>query len=82
MSRHIAYARKSFGLSQIIAFLRGDKQTVSPCVDRMAALDDPRTRKALAGLPAHLLRDIGAVDVREQVAQPPAEGQALIRHLW
>ena len=34
----------------------------------------------LAGLPAHILRDIGVVELRPDA--PPAEGDALRKHLW
>lgn len=59
-----------------------DKQRLSLCRDRMAALDDPRTRRAIAGLPSHLLRDIGVVELRHGDAGPCVEGEALRRHLW
>ncbi len=61
-----------------IGFTAADKPSL--CTDRMAALDDPTTRRALAELPPHLLSDIGVV------ADPgPAtriEGEALRKHLW
>ncbi|CAM3350077.1 protein of unknown function [Paracoccus aminovorans] len=66
----------------VLGVLRRDKPTLSVCPDRMAALDDPATRKALADLPAHLLRDIGVPDMRSTEAAPPQEGDALRRHLW
>lgn len=60
-----------------------DKQALSVSTDRMTALDDPRTRRALAGLPVHLLRDVGVQDARSDTAQiDPPEGEALRRHLW
>ncbi|WP_347266667.1 DUF1127 domain-containing protein [Paracoccus sp. (in: a-proteobacteria)] len=48
----------------------------------MAQLDDPRTRRALADLPAHILQDIGVTDNRSPAAMPLAEGEALRRHFW
>lgn len=69
-------------LSRLFAMLRGDKPSLSPCLDRMAALDNPATRKALADLPEHLLRDIGVADTRSDAAAPSQEGDALRRHLW
>lgn len=52
--------------------------------DRMAALDDPATRKALADLPQHLLRDIGVIGhaLPDGPAEDPSGGEALRRHLW
>jgi hypothetical protein len=70
-------ARMLFGV------LRRDKPSLSPCADRMAALDHPATRKALADLPSHLLRDIGVADMRSEAGTAPLqEGDALRRHLW
>ncbi|GLK62992.1 MULTISPECIES: DUF1127 domain-containing protein [Paracoccus] len=69
-------ARMLFGV------LRRDKPGLSSCPDRMAALDHPETRKALAELPPHLLRDIGASDARSDTTPVPQEGDALRRHLW
>ncbi|KRW94734.1 DUF1127 domain-containing protein [Paracoccus sp. MKU1] len=71
------------GLTRLLfGVLRRDKPSLSPCIDRMAALDHPATRKALADLPEHLLRDIGVADTRSDTASPSQEGDALRRHLW
>ena len=86
MSKSSAFHRPEgiwAGLTRRLAGLRrGDKPSLSQCRDRMAALDDPATRKALADLPAHLLRDIGVPDMRSTEAAPQQEGDALRRHLW
>ncbi|SIR14553.1 protein of unknown function [Paracoccus thiocyanatus] len=78
---HMA-ARRFLGLTgRILAILRRravDKQTL--CVDRMAALDDPATRRALAHLPPHLLRDVGVDGPVGSSAR--VEGEALRKHLW
>lgn len=76
--------RLGLGLFRFLGLEPGDKQALSPCRDRMAALDDPRTRRALAGLPAHLLRDIGVVELRQGAdsAGDAVQGEALRRHLW
>lgn len=63
-----------------------NKQALSCCTDRMAALNDPATRRALAELPPHLLRDVGVVDQGQHepgadlTTQPP--GEALRNHMW
>lgn len=70
-------------LARLLLSRPGDKQTLSFCTNRMAALDDPQTRRALAGLPPHLLRDIGVHDACSDNAPiEPPEGEALRRHLW
>ncbi|MDF3854872.1 DUF1127 domain-containing protein [Paracoccus sp. P2] len=69
-------------LPRLFALLRRDKPSLSPCLDRMAALDHPATRRALADLPEHLLRDIGVTDTRSDAATPSQDGEALRRHLW
>ena len=70
------------GLFRLFGLGPRDKQALSPCRDRMAALDDPRTRRAIADLPSHLLRDISVVELRHGHAGPGVEGEALRRHLW
>ncbi len=75
------------GLVQRLASVLGlrvtNKQTVSHRTDRMAALDDPATRRALAELPEHLLRDVGVPSMGHPTLAPDApEGEALRRHLW
>ncbi len=72
--------RHGLGLFRFFGLEPRDKQGLSVCRDRMSALDDPQTRRALAGLPAHILRDIGVVELRPDA--PPAEGDALRKHLW
>ena len=70
------------GLTRLLAGpRRPDKHSLSPCRDRMAALNDAATRRALAELPPHLLRDIGVADMRSDTAPLPT-GEALRRHLW
>lgn len=72
--------RLGLGLFRFFGLEPRDKQGLSVCRDRMSALDDPQTRRAIAGLPAHLLRDIGVVELRSDPA--PIEGEALRKHLW
>lgn len=70
-------------LSAMLGFATADKPAISPCPDRMSALNDPATRRALADLPPHLLVDIG---VRGQSRFEPQtnapEGEALRNHMW
>ena len=70
-------------LSAMLGLDVTNKQAVSNCADRMSALSDPATRRALADLPAHLLLDIG---VRVQSPHTPPtvspEGEALRNHMW
>lgn len=86
MSKSSAFHRPEgiwAGLTRRLAGLRRrDKPSLSQCRDRMAALDDPATRRALAELPAHLLRDVGVADMRSDRAAPLPDGEALRRHLW
>lgn len=70
------------GLARLFQALRGHKPVLSVCTDRMAALDDPRTRRALAYLPPHILQDIGVTDNRDAATTPLPEGEALRRHFW
>ena len=49
-------------LSAMLGFTAANKQGVSCRTDRMAALNDPATRRALAELPPHLLKDIGLTE--------------------
>lgn len=83
MAYHLATERQATGLAARFLALFGlkmtNKQTL--CVDRMAALDDPATRRALADLPAHLLLDIGAVSAAPGKT-PEVEGAALRHHMW
>ena len=72
--------RLGLGLFRFFGLQPRDKQGLSVCRDRMAALDDPQTRRALADLPSHILRDIGVVELRPDA--PSVEGEALRRHLW
>ena len=70
-------------LSVMLGFAAADKPAISPCPDRMSALNDPATRRALAELPAHLLLDIGVRDQRHSEPRTDApEGEALRNHLW
>jgi hypothetical protein len=49
----------------------------------MSALDDPETRRAIADLPEHLLRDIGVRNQRIRQPDPETpDGEALRRHMW
>ncbi|MCV2447794.1 hypothetical protein [Paracoccus sp. DMF] len=84
MSHDLANSRPQGWLGRRLFRLFGleprDKQGLSLCRDRMAALDDPRTRRAIADLPSHLLRDIGVVELRP--GDTAVEGEALRRHLW
>lgn len=86
MLRNSSLGAQSGIFRRIAAILRlpfGDKQALSVCADRMAALNDPSTRRALAGLPQHLLRDIGVKDARiDEAPVNSPEGEALRRHLW
>lgn len=70
-------------LATVLGLRKTNKQGLSRSCDRMSALDDPATRRALAGLPEHLLHDIGAGSL---AANPPAhdlpEGEALRQHSW
>ncbi|MTH64639.1 hypothetical protein GL284_10175 [Paracoccus sp. DK608] len=83
MARNIATERQTTGFAERILMLLGlgktDKQTL--CTDRMSALDDPATRQALAGLPEHILRDVGVISAAPDKVTP-VEGQALRDHLW
>lgn len=83
MSDHSLLARQPLGLVARILAAFGlpvaDKPSLCP-TDRMAALDDPATRKALADLPPYLLRDVGVIG--HVAPDHPAEGDALRRHLW
>lgn len=86
MFRDLATATRP-GLFRRLATMLGrwsdDKQTVSCSLDRMSALNDPATRRALAKLPPHLLRDVGTVDQgRHEPATDTPEGEALRRHMW
>ncbi|XQZ41966.1 DUF1127 domain-containing protein [Paracoccus yeei] len=82
MSYDYAPVRRPLGLADRILTLLGFsvKDKSSLCTDRMAALDDPATRKALAHLPSHLLRDIGVTAIN--TPDPRVEGEALRKHLW
>lgn len=81
MSFNYTDTPRSRGLvAKILSFCgigRGDK----PCLyrSRMDALDDPATRKALAGLSPHALRDIG---VHQTAPSRPVAGDALRQHMW
>ncbi|WP_246184786.1 hypothetical protein [Paracoccus aestuariivivens] len=51
--------------------------------DRMAALDDPATRKALAELPPHLLQDIGVSgSAPQRGGTQSVDGEVLRKYLW
>lgn len=89
MSHDFAEIRQPQGLvTRIMTFLGlrpVDKSSL--CEDRMSALDHPATRRAIANLPPHMLRDIGAVDAaphpkpaRTAASQIP--GQSLRDHSW
>lgn len=85
MSHDFAEIRQPQGLAtRLMTFLglcRRDKSCL--CADRMAALDHPSTRRAIAHLPPHMLRDIGAVDAApHRHAMPYVPGQALRDHSW
>lgn len=70
-------------IAQTLGLRQNDKQPLSTCYDRMQALDDRETRRAIANLPPHLLRDIGVLGYRrEDSRHPTPEGEALRRHLW
>ncbi len=72
-------------LSVLLGFAVANKQTVSCRADRMAALNDPATRRALAELPPHLLMDVGVVSQAHRetgTATTPPDGEALRRHMW
>lgn len=70
------------GLNRLLALIHRDKPVLSRPRGRGEALDDPRTRRALAHLPPHILRDIGVTDNRADDAAPADEGDALRRHFW
>lgn len=82
MPHDYAPLRQPLGLAtRLLTFLglvTTDKSCL--CADRMAALDDPATRKAIAHLPPHMLRDIGVPG--PSAASARVEGEALRRHLW
>lgn len=85
MTRNIATERRTVGFAErlfmLLGLMRQDKQTVYLTkVDRMAALDDPATQKALAHLPQHLLLDIGIVNASPMTTK--VEGDALRHHMW
>lgn len=83
MSDRFMSARQPLGfVARILAaFGRPVRDKPTLCnTDRMAQLDDPATRKALAGLPPHLLRDIGIIGHVD--AHTAVDGDALRRHLW
>ena len=70
-------------LSALLGLAGTNKQALSCSTDRMSALNDPATRRALAELPAHLLLDIGVRDQRHSEPRTDApEGEALRNHLW
>lgn len=70
-------------LSNLLGFDAVDKQSLSRCADRMTALDDPATRRALADLPPELLLDIGVRDLSHHLPMPELpDGDALRRHMW
>lgn len=85
MSHDFAEIRQPQGLATRLMTFLGlrprDKSCL--CEDRMAALDHPATRRAIANLPPHMLRDIGAVDAapRPQTTRD-VPGQALRDHSW
>lgn len=82
LAEYPAPTRLALGLARLFGRLSRDKQALSACNDRMAVLDDPATRRALANLDAHTLRDIGVVDLRRQDAPVSVDGESLRRHLW
>lgn len=57
-------------LATVLGLRKTNKQGLSRSCDRMSALDDPATRRALAGLPEHLLHDIGVAESGDQSASP------------
>ena len=71
-------------IAQTLGLRQNDKQPLSSRYDRMQALDDRETRRAIANLPPHLLRDIGVPggDRQQDDRHPTPEGEALRRHLW
>ncbi|MFC3528441.1 hypothetical protein ACFOMH_09665 [Paracoccus mangrovi] len=70
-------------IAQTLGLRQNDKQPLSSRYDRMQALDDRETRRAIANLPPHLLRDIGVLGGRRVDSRHPTpEGEALRRHLW
>ncbi|MFH5773849.1 hypothetical protein ACHFJ0_06305 [Paracoccus sp. NGMCC 1.201697] len=80
------FTRQPRGLADRLLMLLGFRKAGDPCLrnvvtDRYAALDDPVTRKALADLPPHLLRDVG-VSVDTPDRSQPVEGEALRKYLW
>lgn len=86
MTRNIATERRTIGfverLFTLLGLMRQDKQTICMTkVDRMAALDDPATRRALADLPQHVLKDIGIVQASPRKTLT-VEGDDLRRHMW
>lgn len=85
MSDHCLPTRQPHGLIAGLLAAFGLAATDKPSLcapDRMAALDDPATRKALADLSPHLLRDIG-VTAQGRTKGPDGDGDgALRRRLW
>lgn len=78
--------RQPHGLADrlLTLFGLGGRNKPTLCVsatDRFTALEDPVTRKALAELPPHLLRDIG-VSIETPDHGSATEGDALRKHLW
>jgi hypothetical protein len=70
-------------LSVMLGFAAADKPAISPCPDRMSALNDPATRRELAKLPSHLLEDIGVRDQRPSEPRTDRpDGEALRNHMW
>ena len=80
MFRNLALGFPLVDIARFLGLGRRDKQTLSVCRDRMDMLDDPSTRKALASLPDHLLKDVGVT--RHTPSNPDIPGEALRRHLW
>ncbi|WP_134679833.1 DUF1127 domain-containing protein [Paracoccus ravus] len=81
-----ATKRQPHGLADRLLTLIGLREQIKPnqCVsetDRFAALDDPATRKALAELPPHLLRDVG-VNVEQPRHDMMQVGDSLRKYLW
>lgn len=83
MSEHYLSTRQPLGLTARILTALGlaPVAKTSLCTtDRMAALDDLATRKALADLPPYLLSDIGIIG--HDQPETCVDGQALRHHLW
>lgn len=85
MSHDFAEIRQPQGLVNRLMTVLGVRPRDKSCLceDRMEALNDPATRRAIAGLPAHMLRDIGALDAaphQQPVRHVP--GRALRDHSW